>query len=119
MIIRSVTKRVGAEVMRRSIARATTTAGTELVVVIPHPEPLFPVHYIIVPKTPYPTFDALSRAPRVLSAVLIAASDLARQLSLEEGGYSLVANGGSRRDLEQIHFHLTAGESHPATEAGT
>lgn len=74
------------------------------VIALRHPRPCYDAHVILSPRRPVATLLQLRDLPEIWSAAQEVASrgDYAQ-------GFSLVANGGRRQEVQQVHFHLFAG----------
>lgn len=108
--------RLGATFVRWAFTHATRVMPvehrqeTDLVVSFSHPKPTHEVHFVVVPKTPVRTMMDLSTAHEpVLREIFSELQRLARELRLEENGYSVIVNGGARQEVPQLHFHLISG----------
>jgi diadenosine tetraphosphate (Ap4A) HIT family hydrolase len=90
------------------------------VVAFHHPVPGFePLHLLLVPKLSVPSvmhFTDGQRA-RMSEEIELLVPEALDRLGLSAAGFLLLANGGSRQDVGQVHFHLlTLGyELAPAT----
>jgi histidine triad (HIT) family protein len=72
-----------------------------------HPRPSYPLHILLVPKRNYRSLlDVEPQDSAFLGDLLRTVQDLVREFGLEQGGYRLVANGGSNQDVPILHFHL-------------
>jgi histidine triad (HIT) family protein len=75
-------------------------------------KPAAPIHVLIVPKTHIATInDIRNEDQEYLSAMLLAAKEVAKILNIEENGYRLVFNTNSDacQTVFHIHLHLIAG----------
>ena len=75
-------------------------------------EPKAPTHILIIPKKPLENLaDAGSADQALLGELLLTASQLARDLKLEAGGYRVVINNGANagQSVFHLHLHLLAG----------
>jgi len=84
---------------------------TPYVLAFSHPRPAYPQHVVIVPKKQIPSLLALSQYPDYAIAIFNAAQNIVATLGWSQGTYVLCANGGSRQEVQQVHFHLFAGVS--------
>ena len=83
---------------------------TEALLVFFHPKPAYPFHVLLVPRRPVASLMDL-HAPEsndFFRDLLDTVQSLVREYHLE-GGYRLIANGGSYQDFPILHFHLVAG----------
>ena len=74
--------------------------------------PAAPIHILIVPKKDIPTINDLVETDDVLvGKMIIKASEIAKNLGIEEDGYRLIfnVNSGGGQHVFQIHLHLIAG----------
>ncbi len=80
---------------------------TETLLAFHHPSPSYPVHILIVPRRAYSSLLDLPPGDcAFLRDLFETVQSLVRELGLAEGGYRLVANGGSYQDVPILHFHL-------------
>lgn len=84
---------------------------TESMVCFYHPQPVFPVHILLVPKEELRDLSQLKpQQSDFLQDLFATVQSLIVELDLEERGYRLILNGGKYQDFPQLHFHLTSGE---------
>ncbi len=84
----------------------------DLVLAIRDIKPAAPVHVLIVPKKPIPRVaEAKPEDHRVLGHLLLKAAEVAKSLSLNEGGYRLVINNGPNagESVPHLHLHILGG----------
>ncbi len=102
-------------VIRSAFARASRVlpirrvAETRHVLAFHHPVPGFePVHLLLVPKFAVRSVLQLSRVQReqVATDVEQLAPECLVKLGVAESGFLVLANGGARQDVRQVHFHL-------------
>lgn len=74
-----------------------------------HPKPAYEHHLLIVPKKSIPNLLALGKELHYAMALLATAQNIVANLNWRPGSYVFCANGGSRQDIPQVHFHLYAG----------
>jgi len=76
-----------------------------------HPKPCYENHLILSPKQP--VRDLLQLAQERYHPYWIAiwrtVMELQRSQPVYSDGYTLVANGGKRQEVQQVHFHLFTG----------
>jgi histidine triad (HIT) family protein len=75
-----------------------------------HPQPVYPLHILLVPKREIPSLADLNPvqdAPFLADLFAIVQS-LVSELHLEQAGYRLIVNGGKFQDLPYLHFHLVS-----------
>jgi histidine triad (HIT) family protein len=76
-----------------------------------HPQPLYPLHVLILVKGPFRSLlEIPERPPDLLGEILAAVKHLVSTGGLERSGYRLILNGGEYQDVEVLHIHLVAGE---------
>lgn len=79
---------------------------------IPHPEPLYPVHILLIPKLPCRNWiEFPADRPDVLSEFVKCTQGIIRERNLDESGYRLIVNGGIYQTFPHLHFHLVSGSS--------
>lgn len=84
---------------------------TDSLVCFYHPQPVFPVHILLVPKEELRDLSQLKpQQSDFLQDLITTVQSLIVELDLEERGYRLILNGGKYQDFPQLHFHLTSGE---------
>ena len=84
---------------------------TESLICFYHPQPVYPVHILLVPKQELVDLSQLEpRQSDFLQDLFLTVQSLITEFKLEEGGYRLILNGGEYQDFPQLHFHLTSGE---------
>lgn len=78
---------------------------TEKTVVIKHPFPQAPVHYVIIPKKDIRNIAELEEADQeYIVDALAVAGELARQEKLVK--YRILTNGPGYQSVAYLHFHL-------------
>lgn len=80
-----------------------------------HPRPSYPLHILIVPKRAIASLQAISPTDTDFMLDLFSTTQsLVAEFKLSDkgNGYSLIANGGERQDVPQLHFHLVSGDYH-------
>lgn len=80
------------------------------VMVIRDIHPRAPVHLLVMPRQHVESADDVED-PSIWSAVMDAATRVARELGLRAGGYRLVVNcgAGAGQTVNHLHVHLLAG----------
>jgi histidine triad (HIT) family protein len=69
--------------------------------------PAAPTHVIVIPKEHLTSLqDATPEHAEMLSALLLAAREVAEKLGLGESGYRLVINNGKDAGQSVFHLHL-------------
>lgn len=87
---------------------------TEKVLVFYHPKPSWKDHALIVPKKSIRNLLELGQPQNTeyFIDILLAAKEVIQLTYLTGKGYVLCANGGSRQEVQQVHFHLFTKESY-------
>lgn len=84
---------------------------TDSLICFHHPQPVYPVHILLVPKEELRDLTQLkTEDSEILKDLFTTVQSLIAELDLEEKGYRLILNGGEYQDFPQLHFHLTSGE---------
>lgn len=84
---------------------------TEKVIVFWHPKPFWEKHILIVPKKQIRNIVEVGLEDMIyIDEVYRVVGEVIKELGWEKGGYSLLTNGGSRQEVNQLHFHLQSGE---------
>jgi len=84
---------------------------TDSLVCFYHPQPVYPVHILLVPKEQLRNLSQLKpQQSDFLQDLITTVQSLIVELDLEERGYRLILNGGKYQDFPRLHFHLTSGE---------
>ncbi len=84
---------------------------TERALAFHHPKPFWETHILIVPKKAIKNiaslrdadYDYIQEIFRIIKEIVIG-------MGLQEGEYSVITNGGSRQEVNQLHFHLFSGK---------
>lgn len=73
--------------------------------------PQAPTHALVIPKKHVEATRALGDDYETIGRVMIAATEVARKLGLEKGGYRLVINDGddAGQSVHHIHVHVLGG----------
>jgi diadenosine tetraphosphate (Ap4A) HIT family hydrolase len=87
---------------------------TARAIVFYHPKPAWRDHLLIVPKRPIRTLLHLAspRNDAFFADIILAARRATELLGLQGRDFVLLANGGPRQEVQQVHFHLFTGESY-------
>lgn len=81
---------------------------TDKVIAFWHPKPFWEKHIVIVPKKAIKSLTSISQSDlEYLSEILVVAKEIVKELDWKE--YTLLVNGGTRQEVNQIHFHLQTG----------
>ncbi len=84
---------------------------TKKVIAFWHPKPFYEKHILIVPKKPIKKLTSLQEKDmKYINEIFRVAREIIEELGWEKTGYTLLANGGSRQKIAQLHFHLVSGE---------
>ena len=82
-------------------------AETGTLIAFRHPQPAYPFHVLIVPKSQVASLEALDPADSdFLTDLYATVQSLVKQFDLGASGYRLIVNGGKFQDFPQLHFHL-------------
>lgn len=73
-----------------------------------HPQPCYEHHMIVTPKRAVADLLVFATEPCCKYATKLweAVWDISRKSPIDQGSFVLVANGGSRQKIPQVHFHL-------------
>ena len=78
-----------------------------LVIAFWHPSPSYKIHILLVPKKAIKNITSLKPDDsEYLDEVFKIAREIVTELDLEKDGYTLLANGGAKQAINQLHFHL-------------
>jgi histidine triad (HIT) family protein len=82
-------------------------AETRRLIAFRHPQPAYPFHVLIVPKSQVASLETLDPSDSdFLTDLYATVQRLVKEFDLGEGGYRLIVNGGKFQDFPQLHFHL-------------
>ena len=82
-------------------------AETGTLIAFRHPQPAYPFHVLIVPKSQVASLEALDPADSdFLTDLYATVQSLVKQFDLGASDYRLIVNGGKFQDFPQLHFHL-------------
>lgn len=99
------------KIIKREIP-ANIIYENEAVIAFADIHPQAPVHVLIVPKKHIENVGAAkSEDQSLLGALLLAATEIARTLNIDESGYRLVINKGpdAGESVPHLHLHLLGG----------
>lgn len=103
LFCRVVTGEIPAKIVRRS---ADAVAFRDI-------NPQAPVHVLVIPTNHVTAVRAAvgAEGEKVLGRTLAFASEVARDLGLDAGGYRIVTNTGADagQSVDHLHFHLLGG----------
>ncbi len=74
--------------------------------------PQAPVHFLVIPKEPISSLDAMTQEQcGLLGHLQWVASQVAREQGLSEGGYRVVTNIGTDggQSVAHLHYHVLGG----------
>lgn len=84
---------------------------TETLLCFHHPQPIYPLHILLVPKEEIHDLTQLGpEQSEFFQDLFLTAGALITKFNLEDQGYRLILNGGEYQDFPQLHFHLTSGD---------
>lgn len=84
----------------------------ELALVFEDIHPQAPVHFLVIPKEPIPSLDAMAEDQKgLIGHLLWVASMVARDRGLSDGGYRVVTNIGADggQSVSHLHYHVLGG----------
>ena len=76
------------------------------VFVFAHPQPCYPNHLILSPKRPIRILQQLAAEHSTFAQIWSAAMEVHVRHPEVYHAFTLVANGGKRQEVQQVHFHL-------------
>jgi histidine triad (HIT) family protein len=80
--------------------------------VIQHPQPAYPTHFLVLPKREYRDWMSIPAADApFISELIDITQSLIGEFNLKEEGYRIIINGGKYQDFPHLHVHLVSGES--------
>lgn len=80
---------------------------TDKVIAFWHPKPFYEKHILIVPKKPIKKITSIKEEDMgYIDEIFKVAKEIVEELEWEKSGYTLLANGGARQEVNQLHFHL-------------
>lgn len=84
---------------------------TPKVIAFWHPKPFWEKHILIIPRKQIKNLTSLKYEDgEYIYEVFKVAGEIVKELGWEKDGYSLLANGGKRQEVNQLHFHLNSGK---------
>ena len=75
-------------------------------IAFPHPHPSYDNHIILSPRRAVPNLLALSTDGQDLAGIWKGVQSLREAHAAFQHSFTLVANGGLRQEVQQLHFHL-------------
>jgi histidine triad (HIT) family protein len=77
------------------------------VVAFHHPQPQAEIHVVVIPKTHVTSLlDPLALDGALLSSMMLAVQQVARELGLDDTGFYVRANAGSPGVTPHMHWHI-------------
>ncbi len=76
-------------------------------------EPVAPVHVLIIPKKHIDSMNDVDKSDeRLFGKIMIAVSNIAKQVGIADEGYRLLTNTGINgcQEVKHVHFHLIGGQ---------
>jgi histidine triad (HIT) family protein len=84
---------------------------TDKVLAFYHPKPFWERHILIVPKKAIKKMTLLREEDLpYIDDIFRVIREIVMEMKWEEGGYSVLINGGDRQEVGQLHFHLYSGK---------
>lgn len=89
-----------------------------------HPRPSYENHLILTPKRAVQNLQQMARddGGSAFAKIWRAVETVRARRPEYQSGFTLVANGGKRQDVQQVHFHMFTGDAvvnaYPAREPG-
>lgn len=80
--------------------------SSEKVIAFYHPQPCYKNHLLLSPKKAIRNLQALASDVSYFETVFQAAQHLSATLPQYHNSFTLVANGGKRQEVQQVHFHM-------------
>lgn len=72
-----------------------------------HPKPVSPIHVVVIPKTHVPSIlDAQALDGKLLSSMVKAIQEVARQTGLNQQGFYVRANAAGPNVTPHMHWHV-------------
>lgn len=100
-----------AKIVRKEIP-AKILYEDELALVFEDIHPQAPVHFLVIPKEPVASLDAMAESQKgLIGHLLWVASVVARDRGLSESGYRVVTNIGADggQSVSHLHYHVLGG----------
>jgi histidine triad (HIT) family protein len=106
-----VSETIFSKIVRKEIPAAILYED-ELALAFRDIHPQAPVHFLVIPKEPISSLDAMTQEQRgLLGHLQWVASHVAREQGLSEGGYRVVTNIGTDggQPVAHLHYHVLGG----------
>lgn len=86
---------------------ATIVFDNDEVMAFKDNNPVAPIHFLIIPKRHYPSFEAVSD-PIIMNQLLTVAKELGAKHSADLG-YRVLINSAQQAEVDHAHVHLLGG----------
>ena len=75
--------------------------------------PQAPVHFLVIPKTPYIDIKEATKDSTLAGHLLRVCCDVANSLDLDPEGYRIITNKGNSggQTVKHLHFHVLGGRA--------
>ncbi len=84
---------------------------TDKVVAFWHPKPFWEKHILLVPKKPIKSITTLKEEDYpYIQELYKLVKEIVEELGWDKTEYTVLTNGGSRQEVNQLHFHLNSGK---------
>lgn len=78
---------------------------------IQHPQPVYPVHLLVLSKRNYNNWLAIPATDSALLSELVdITQSLISEYEMDTSGYRLIINGGKYQEFPHLHIHLVSGD---------
>lgn len=89
----------------------TRVKETDKVIAFWHPKPFWKKHILLVPKKAIKSLTGLKEEDYAyIMEIYRVAKEIVEEFNWVDTGYTILANGGARQEVNQVHFHLCSGE---------
>ena len=76
-----------------------------------HPQPSYPFHVLLIPKSNIPDLQSLNAGQaNLLAEIITTCQKIISDYQLNQYGYRLIVNGGNYKEYPILHFHLISDE---------
>ena len=83
---------------------------TDTVLAFHHTKPAYPIHLIVIPKQHIPSLIDITKADSALMLEMLdVISQIAAQVTREQGACRVVMNLGSYQESKHLHWHIISG----------
>jgi len=84
---------------------------TDKVIAFWHPKPFWEKHILLVPKKRIKSITSLEEVDYLYIQELYKVNkEIVKDLGWDKTEYTILTNGGSRQEVNQLHFHLNSGK---------